>query len=159
MATTKKTDARRTARPRTSAPRAATSAKRSLATRTGKAFSDRPVASAAVATGLVSGIAAAIVGFLAFKKSGKSIVEFSGDLATSVKETASETSTMVKDGIADAGAKAKERVSKLRDGVDDEKSQAEIAEEALTLKETGKSSNVPTDPVIEQQSKVGAISY
>ena len=108
---------------------------------------------------LLTIIAAAIVGFLAFKKSGKSIGEFSGDLATSVKETASETSTMVKDGIADAGAKAKERVSKLRDGVDDEKSQAEIAEEALTLKETGKSSNVPTDPVIEQQSKVGAISY
>ena len=45
-------------------------------------------------------------------------------------------------GLADAGAKAKDRVSKIRDGLDGEKSQSEIAEEALTLKETGATETV-----------------
>jgi hypothetical protein len=159
MATTKKTTNRRTPRSRTTTPRSTSSANPSLATRTGKAIAKRPVASAAIATGLVSGIAAAVAGFFAFKKSGKSFSEFSGDIATSVKDRAGETSAMVKDGLADAGAKAKDRVSKIRDGVDGEKSQAEIAEEALTLKQTGQTSEIPADPVVEQQSKVGAISY
>ena len=37
--------------------------------------------------------------------------------------------------------------------------EASSAEEALTLKETGKKANTPADPVIDQQSKVGAVSY
>ena len=133
----------------------------SAVTRAGKAISDRPVASAAIATGLVSGIAAAVVGFFAFKKSGKTFSEFSGDIATSVKETASETSERVKDGLADAGTKAKDRVSKIRDGIDerfaaestlaDGKTQAEIAEEALTLKQTGATTRIPTDPTVADQ--------
>lgn len=163
MATTRKPTTRRAPRKAAAttakAERSTTTAKRSVATRAGKAIADRPVASAAIATGLVSGIAAAVAGFFAFKKSGKSFGEFSGDLATSVKDTATETGTKVKDGLADAGAKARDRVSKIRDGVDGEKSQSEIAEEALTLKETGERSTLPNDPVIEQQSKVGAISY
>ncbi len=162
MATTKKPTTRRAPRKAattTTAKRSTTTAKPSVATRAGKAIADRPVASAAIATGLVSGIAAAVAGFFAFKKSGKTFSEFSGDIATSVKDTAAETSAKVKDGLADAGAKAKDRVSKIRDGLDGEKSQAEIAEEALTLKETGKKTSTPIDPVVEQQSKVGAISY
>ena len=154
MATTKTT--RRPARSRTTTPRQTKSAANpSIATRAGKAIKQRPVTSAAIATGLVSGIAAAVAGFFAFKKSGKSFTEFSGDIATSVKDTATETSERIKDGLADAGTKTKAKVAKIRDGLDSEKSQSEIAEEALTLKETGKT----TDPVIEQQSKVGAVSY
>jgi len=164
MATTKKTTTtRRPARSRTATPRQSNTSNPSLATRTGKAIAKRPVATAAIATGLVSGIAAAVAGFFAFKKSGKSFSEFSGDVAASVKDKATETSTKVKDGLSDAGTKAKESVSKLRDGIDErfaaDKTQAEIAEEALTLKQTGETTTIPADPVIEQQSKVGSISY
>ena len=163
MATTKKTTTRRPARSRTTTPRQAKTINPSLATRTGKAIAKRPVASAAIATGLVSGIAAAVAGFFAFKKSGKTFSEFSGDIATTVKDSATETSAKVKDGLADAGTKAKARVSKIRDGLDDkftgEKSQAEIAEEALTLKETGTTATFPADPVVESQTKVGSVSY
>ena len=97
------------------------------------------MASAAIATGLVSGVAAAVAGFVAFKKSGKSFPEFSGDPATSIKDKAAETSERVMDGLAEAGSMARDQVSKLRDGIDErfaaEKTQSEIAEEALTLKE------------------------
>ena len=154
MATTKTT--RRPARSRTTTPRQAkTTANPSLPTRAGKAIKARPVATAAIATGLVSGIAAAVAGFFAFKKSGKTFSEFSGDIATSVKETASDTSERVKDGLTDAGTKAKAKVAKIRDGLDGDKTQAQITEEARTVNETG----APTDPLIEQQSKVGAVSY
>ncbi len=159
MATTKKTTTRRASRRKpTTATTTRSTANPSLATRTGKAIAKRPVASAAIATGLVSGIAAAVAGFFAFKKSGKSFSQFSGDIATSVKDTASETKTRVKDGLADAGAKAKDRVSKIRDGLDGEKSQAEIAEEALTLKETGKKAKTPADPVVVQETS-GAVVH
>ena len=71
MATTKKTTTRRAPRAtRTTRASKPASANPSLATRTGKAIAKRPVASAAIATGLVSGIAAAVAGFFAFKKSG-----------------------------------------------------------------------------------------
>jgi hypothetical protein len=167
MGTTKKTTTTRRA-PRSRAAKPATkstatratstTANPSLATRAGKAVAKRPVASAAIATGLVSGIAAAVAGFFAFKKSGKTFSEFSGDIATSVKDSASETSARVKDGLADAGAKARDRVSKIRDGLDGEKSQAEIAEEALTLKETAKKTKTPADPVVEQETS-GAVVH
>ena len=161
-ATTKtKSTAAKTTTVKPSAAKPST-AKPSAAARAGKAISDRPVASAAIVTGLVSGIAAAVAGFFAFKKSGKTFSEFSGDIATSVKETASETSERVKDGLADAGTKAKDRVSKIRDGIDerfaadktpaDGKTQAEIAEEALTLKQTGTTTKIPTDPTVADQT-------
>ena len=38
-------------------------------------------------------------------------------------------------------------------------SQSEIAEEALTLKSTGKKSKRPADPTVEEQTKTGAIAY
>ena len=37
--------------------------------------------------------------------------------------------------------------------------QNEIMEEALTLKATGRKNKTPVDPVIEKQTKVGAIAY
>ena len=158
MATTKTN--RRAARSRsttTTGPRQARSpANPSLTTRAGKAIKQRPVASAAIATGLVSGIAAAVAGFFAFKKSGKSFADFSGDLAASVKDKASETSERVKDGLTDAGTRAKDQVARLRDGIDsDGKSQSEIAEEALTLKETGTKSRGPRGPIAQQDIKSG----
>jgi hypothetical protein len=165
MATAKTTN-RRTPRTRTASKSTATTAQAkrdpSLATRTGKAIAKRPVASAAIGTGLVAGIAAAVAGFLAFKKSGKTFAEFSDDVATSVKDKAKDASTFVKDGISDAKSKAQDLVDRRKDGVDaDTRSQEEIAEEALTLKATGSGTKGkrPVDPVVDAQTKVGAISY
>ena len=50
----------------------------------------------------------------------KSFSDFSGDIATSVKDKASETSERVKDGLADATTMAKGQVAKFRDGIDGE---------------------------------------
>lgn len=154
MATTKKTTTRTT---RTPTRRKATDP--GIVVSTERVIKRNPYASAAVATGVVSAIAA-VAGFFAFKKSGKSFSDFSNDVATSAKDKAAEVTERVKDGLADAGTMAKDKVSKLRDGIDSgTKSQSEIAEEALTLKETGTKTKHPTDPVIEQQGKVGAVSY
>ncbi len=46
-----------------------------------------------------------------------------------------------------------------RSGRKGAKSQSDIAEEALTLKETGKKNKRPSDPTIDQQTKVGAVAY
>jgi hypothetical protein len=152
MATTRKSPTRRTTRTRASTPRSTTSSnsRQGFASRTGKAISDRPVASAAIGTGLVAGIAAAVAGFFAFKKSGKSFSEFSDDVTTRVK-----------DGLSDVGSKAKDLTGRRKDGIDVERPQEEFSQEALTLKETGRKTKGkrPVDPVIEEQTKVGAISY
>ena len=39
------------------------------------------------------------------------------------------------------------------------KSQSEIAEEALSLKATGKTAEHPTDPTVDDQIKVGSVAY
>ena len=110
-------------------------------------ISDRPATAAAIA----SGVAAAVVGFLAFKRSGKSFSEFSGDITNGA-------GTWIKDGISDVKSRTT-RSQPRKDGVDDERSQSEIAEEALSVKETGKKAKRPVDPTIEQELKTGAISY
>ena len=131
MATTRK-------RSTTTAKRPAKKADQSLLARTGRTIKDRPSASAAIATGAVTAVAAAAAGAFFFSRSEKSF-----------KQAAEDLSKRVKDGIADA----RQRFAT------DEQSQAEIAEEALTLKETGKKSGRPADPVVEQQTKAGAIAY
>jgi len=112
-------------------------------------ISDRPATVAAIA----SGVAAAVVGFLAFKRSGKTFSEFTDDLATGA-------STRIKDGIADVKSRAGSWSEPRKDGVDEGRTQSEIAEEALTQKEIGKKKGRrPVDPAIEQELKTGAISY
>ena len=159
MATTKKTTTRSTTRAPAARTPTARKADQGFVATTERTIKKNPYASAAVATGVVSAIAAAAAGFFAFKKSGKSFSDFSGDIATSVKDKASETSERVKDGLADATTMAKDQVAKFRDGIDGEKSQSEIAEEALSLKETGSTATFPRDPVIDSQTKVGSVSY
>ncbi len=158
MATTKKTTTTRTTRT-ARAPARRQAADPGIIESTERTIKRKPYASAAVATGVVSAIAAAAT-FLAFKKSGKSFSDFRNDAATSARDKAAEVSERVKDGLADAATLAKDSVTKLRDGIDGhEKTQSEIAEEALTLKETGGKATFPGDPVIESQTKTGAISY
>ena len=161
MATTKKTTTRRAPRKthRRHGRSTPATAKPSLATRTGKAIAKRPVASAAIATGAGVGHRRRGRRLLRLQEERQDLFRILGRYRDEREGLGGETETRVKDGLADAGTKAKDRVSKIRDGLDGEKSQAEIAEEALTLKETGKKTSTPTDPVVEQQSKVGAISY
>jgi hypothetical protein len=109
----------------------------------GRMISDRPATAAAIA----SGVAAAVVGFLAFKRSGKSFAELSEGAGT-----------WIKDGISDVRSRTTGALPR-KDGVDDERSQSEIVEEALTTKQTGKKAKRPVDPTIEQELKTGAISY
>ena len=147
MATTKKTTTRRA--PKTTAPRA--KADTGIAARTGRTIKRQPYTSAAIATGAVTAVAAvaaAVAGLLFFRRSDKSFGEFTNDVTSRVK-----------DGLTDARTRAKDKVTRFRDGLDKEKSQSEIAEEALTLKETGKKPKIPLDPVVEDQTKVGSISY
>ena len=148
MATTKKPTTTRRA-PRA---KAATPANSGIAARTGRTIKQQPYTSAAIATGAVTAVAAMVAGLFFFRRSDKSLGEFTNDVTSRVK-----------DGLNDAGTIAKDTVTKLRDGLDNrlagEKSQSEIAEEALTLKETGKTTSIPADPVIEDQSKVGSITY
>jgi hypothetical protein len=41
----------------------------------------------------------------------------------------------------------------------DSRDQSDIAEEALTLKSTGKKTKRPADPAVEEQTKAGAVAY
>ena len=138
MATTKKPTTTRRA-PRTTAQRAKTDT--GIAARTGRTIKRQPYTSAAIATGAITAVAAAVAGLFFFRRSEKSLGEFTNDLTSRAK-----------DGLADVSAKAKDTVTRIRDGLDDrlgsDKSQSEIAEEALTLKETGKKASISVDPVV-----------
>ena len=122
----------------------------SIIGRAGRTVRDRPYASAAIATGAVTAVAAAAAGAFFFSRSNRT-----------VRETAEDLSGRVKDGLAEAKVKAKSVASRMSSRFEghDEKSQAEIAEEALTLKETGTKGNKPVDPVVNDQLKAGAIAY
>ena len=113
-------------------------ARTGLAGRTGESMRKSPYASAA-ALGALAGVVGL---FLMKKNSGKSWSEFGGDLGTRASERWSE---------------ATERLSELRhrDGVDPDRSQSEILEEAMTLKETGKKSKGARGPIAQQDIKAG----
>ena len=117
-----------------------------LAARTGRTMRDRPYASAAIAAGAAS-IVAGVAGLLAMKRSsGKNWSEFGEDLSTRASDRFSEAQTKVRD--------AADRF-RHRDGVDPDKSQTEIMEEAMTLKETGKKSRGSRGPIEQQDIKAG----
>lgn len=165
MATTKSRRTTKSTAKRTTARRSTSPSSTNLLARTGRTVRDRPYASATIATGAVA-LAAGLAGLLFMKKSGKSFGDVADDLsakgksvATDAKAKFNDVSAKVKDGFNDARAKAEESLQRRRDGVDPDKPQNEIMEEALTLKATGKKAKKPVDPVIEQQSKVGAIAY
>jgi len=117
-----------------------------LAARTGRTIRDRPYASTAIAAGaasLVAGIAGLV---MAKRNSGKNWSEFGDDISTRASDRFSEAKTRVTD--------AAERL-RHRDGIDPEKSQTEIMEEALTLKETGRKSKGARGPLAQQDIKAG----
>jgi hypothetical protein len=110
----------------------------SIVGRTGRTIKERPYTSAAIATGAVTAVAAAVAGAFFFRRSDRSLAEIGEDWTGRIKDKA---------GFM------------FGDESEGETEQSQIAEEALTLKETGKKAKRPVDPTIEQELKTGAISY
>jgi hypothetical protein len=114
----------------------------SIVGRTGRTIKERPYTSAAIATGAVTAVAAAVAGAFFFRRSERSFAEIGEDWTDRIKEK--------------TGFLFSEDEEDFDDGDTD---QSQIAEEALTLKETGKKAKRPVDPTIEEEMKTGAISY
>ena len=66
---------------------------------------------------------------------------------------------MSEDEPGNDGASAGEGSFMARSSGRGGKSQSDIAEEALTLKSTGRKSKRPADPTVEEQTKTGAVAY
>ena len=111
----------------------------SIVGRTGRTIKERPSTSAAIATGAVTAVAAAVAGAFFFRRSDRSLAEIGEDWSGKIKEKA---------GFLFSD-----------DEQQGETDQARIAEEALTLKETGRKSKRPVDPTVQEELKTGAISY
>ena len=151
----------------TSKPRAPTSKKLndSLAARTGRTIKDRPYTSAAIATGAVTVVAAAAGAFLMTRRD-KSFREASGDLTSKVKGSLASATETVKDGLASATATVKDFGQRgaeyftgdTNDAGTETRTQQQIAEEALTPKETGVAKS-PIDKLSATEIKTGAVSY
>ncbi len=161
MATTKSTTPRSRSTSRTSATRKSSTAKSrastakvddSIVARTGRTLKQRPYTSAAIATGAVTAVAAAAAGAFFFSRRDKSF-----------KEASDELTTRVKGGFAGASEKIKDLSQRgsdylKGDSTGETRSQAEIAEEALTLKETGAAKS-PVDKLSAEETKAGVIAY
>jgi hypothetical protein len=174
MATTKSTTPRKRAPSRSSSTARTTAASTStakssvkrddsLVARTGRTIKERPYTSAAIATGAVTVVAAAAAAgaFLASRRD-KSFKEASDELTSRVKGGFASASETVKDGLASATETVKELGQRgaglfKGDGSDqgsETRTQQQIAEEALTLKETG-----TLDERSATEIKTGAIAY
>ena len=126
-------------------------ADRSLVARTGRTIAERPYVSAAIATGAVTAAAAALAaGAYFFSRRDQSI-----------GETAEGLGARIKDGFSEAKATASDFARKTRARFDaaGTKTQSDYAAEALSLKETGESDDIPLDPLVADQFKAGAVAY
>jgi hypothetical protein len=103
-------------------------------------MTERPYTSAAV-IGALAGVAGL---FMMKRNSGKNWSEFGSDL-----------STRMQDGMTGARERMGEAMGRHRDGIDPDKSQSEIMEEAMTLKETGRKSKGSRGPIAQQDIKAG----
>ena len=124
-----------TTKTRTTKSRTATKTKADTGqlARTGRTVKQKPYVSAAIATRAVTAVAAAAAGAFFFSRKDKSFGEFTA---------------RVKDGFAEASDKIRDRFAR-------DKPQSEIAEEALTLKETGKRNDMP----VEDQRMATAVTH
>ncbi len=177
MATTKtttprkratKTTATRTTRTTTAKPRETSAkAETSLVARTGRTIKERPYTSAAIATGAVTVVAAAAAaGAFLMSRRDKSFKEASDELTSKVKDGFASATETVKDGFAGATERVKDLGQRgtdyfKGDGSDtgsEIRTQQQIAEEALTLKETGAAKS-PVDQLSATEIKTGAVAY
>jgi hypothetical protein len=147
MATTKRRTS--TTSERKTAPR---KQDQGLAARTGRTIKQQPYVSAAIATGAVTAVAAAVAGAFFFRRNEKTIGEITEDVSDKIKDGYAEARSQVV-----KGARAvKEKAAFLWD---DEPTQVEIMEEALTLKDTGRRTKRPVDDTIDTELKAGSIAY
>ena len=152
------------ATPRTTAAKTDTS----IVARTGRTIKERPYTSAAIATGAVTAVAAAAGAAYLLTRKDKSFKEASNELTTKVKDGLASASETVKDGFATVSGKVKDLGqrgsdylkgnSEIASTSDNARTQAEIAEEALTLKQTGATPS-PVDALSATEIKTGAIAY
>ena len=162
------TRAATTPRTTTAKPRAATTAKKddSLVARTGRTIKGKPYTSAAIATGAVTMVAAAAGAAYLLTRRDKSFKEASGDLTAKVKDGFASATETVKDGLASASETVKDLKERgadyfKGDGSDTDsetRTQQQIAEEALTLKEIGAAKS-PVDALSATEIKTGAVAY
>ncbi|MCY7399172.1 MAG: hypothetical protein LH466_10100 [Sphingomonas bacterium] len=165
---TTKTTGTRTTRTTTAKPRA-TSAKTddTIVARTGRTIKERPYTSAAIATGAVTVVAAAAAaGAFLMSRRDKSFKEASEELTTKVKDGLASATETVKGGLASATETVKDLGQRgtdyfKGDGSDtgtETRTQQQIAEEALTLRETGAAKS-PVDALSATEIKTGAVAY
>jgi len=164
---TTKTTGTRTTRTTTAKPRATTAkTDDSIVARTGRTIKQRPYTSAAIATGAVTVAAAAAAGAYLLSRRDKSFKEASEELTTKVKDGFASATETVKGGLASATDTVKDLSQRgtdyfKGDGSDtgtETRTQQQIAEEALTLKETGAAKS-PIDELSATEIKTGAVAY
>lgn len=160
------------ARSKSTASRAtSTPTDESLVARTGRTIRDRPYTSATIAAGaatVVAAAAAGAVGAFLYSRRDKSFKEASEELTSRVRGGLSSASETVRGGLASATDTVKDlgqRGSAFFTGDSDAgntasetRSQQEIAEEALTLKQTGETKS-PVDELSTSEIKTGAVAY
>ncbi|MDQ3139438.1 MAG: hypothetical protein M3Q15_01775, partial [Pseudomonadota bacterium] len=139
----------------------------SIVARTGRTIKERPYTSAAIATGAVTVVAAAAAaGAFLVSRRDKSFKQASEELTGKVKDGFASASETVKGGLSSATDTVKDlgqRSAAYFKGNGSEtgsetRTQQQIAEEALTLKETGAAKS-PVDELSATEIKTGAIAY
>jgi hypothetical protein len=135
----------------------------SIVAKTGRTLKERPFTSAAIATGAVAAAAAVgAAGAFLYARREKGFKEASDELAATVKGGIASATESVKGGIASASETVKGLADKGSDYLkgDDARggrTQAEIAQEALTLKQLG--DDKALDDLSGTEIKTGAIAY
>ena len=148
------------AKPRSTASKSSSRSSRSSSSdsrqgmmeRATRTMSQRPYATAAMATGAVTAIAAAAAGAFFFSRTNRDGSE----------RTMDDMTARIKDGLDEARGAAGSMASKLGSifgWSSEERDQSDVAEEALTLKETGKKKNPMLDQQSNQEVKAGAVAY
>ncbi|MEQ7872821.1 hypothetical protein ABDK56_02280 [Sphingomonas sp. ASV193] len=132
-----------TTRTRKSAPKKANA---SLPARTVRTVRTRPYVSAGIATGAITAVAAIAAGAYFFRKSGKS-----------AGEIGEQISTRVKDGLAEAGSRARVLGDKL--GLETATPTDKLADAGRSLKDAGTKAKNIVDDTIDEQTKAGAVAY
>ena len=164
---TKTTATRTETRATTAKPQTTVKADSSIVARTGRTIKERPYTSAAIATGAVTVVAAAAAaGAFLMSRRDKSFKEASEELTSKVKDGFASASETVKDGFASATETVKDLGQRgsdylKGDGSDagtEIRTQQQIAEEALTLKEIGAAKR-PVDESSATEIQTGAVAY
>ena len=149
-----------------------TATNESLFARTGRTIRDRPSTSATIAAGaatVVAAAAAGAVGAFLYSRRDKSFKEASEELTSRVRGGLSSAGETVRGSLASATDTVKDLGQRgsaffSGDGSDtgstssETRSQQEIAEEALSLKQTGETRS-PVDELSAGEINTGAVAY